>query len=229
MLPGEPFFFLRQGPEPRGLFGFGHIEGTPWEGEHWRERGKRGVYVNIRIEDLVDPVSQPILSVRTLKRLLPRGNWEPMASGQRLSDEAAAKLPQLWQRFRGARRPVLAAALEDMAAFEGRLRRAYVAHRRREDKLRQAKLLAFRQAHGGRLFCEIPGCFFEFGRRYGDIASEYAQVHHLKPLAGPRRKNRTPTRLKDLAVVCANCHAVIHLGGECRTVDEVGRLIRDAR
>jgi predicted HNH restriction endonuclease len=227
MLPGEPVFLLRQGAEPRGIFGFGRVTGTPWEGRHWKLLKKRAVYVDILIEDLVDPASQPILAISQLKRLLPRGNWEPRASGQRVSPQVATALHRKWQEFRGGRRLVLGGAAEEAAAFEGELKRGYVSHRRRENSLRAAKLLAFRATHSGRLFCEVPGCGFDFGRRYGEIAGEYAQVHHLRPLASAG--SRTRTRLADLGVVCANCHAVIHLGGQCRSLEEVGRLIRGAR
>jgi hypothetical protein len=228
MLPGEPFFFLRQGPEPRGIFGFGHVAGTPWEGVHWEDSRKRAQYGDILIEDLVDPAIEPFLDARDLKRQIPEGNWEPFSSGQCLAPEAATKLTKLWRQFRAGKRLVLAAAVDDQAAYEGELKRRYVIHRRREAALRQAKLLEFRESHGGRLFCEVPGCYFDFGRRYGDVATEYAQVHHLTPLASRNGKRRSPTRLKDLAVVCANCHAVIHLGGQCRTLQEVGQLIADA-
>ena len=32
----------------------------------------------------------------------------------------------------------------------------------------------------------------------------------------------------DLRPVCPNCHAVIHLGGACRTIEEVRRLLKSA-
>ena len=226
MFPAEPVFLLWQGREPRGIFGCGRVAGIPMEGAHWKRSGERAIYVDILIEDLVDPNSGPLLGIRELKRRLPNVNWEPRASGQRLPPNAAAKVTQLWRQLRGGKRLALAAAVDEPSAFEGELRQAYVTHRSRESGLRQEKLLAFRAAHGGRLFCEVPGCGFDFGRKYGDVASEYAQVHHLKPLGVSRR---TRTRLQDLAVVCANCHAVIHLGGQCRTPEEVGHLIRRAR
>jgi len=58
----------------------------------------------------------------------------------------------------------------------------------------------------GSLACEA--CGFDFGREFTPSV-EYAEVHHVLPLAdvvGSR-----PTRLEDLAVLCANCHRVAHL------------------
>lgn len=32
--------------------------------------------------------------------------------------------------------------------------------------------------------------------------------------------------IADLRPVCPNCHAVLHLGGECRGIEEVRQLLR---
>ena len=59
--------------------------------------------------------------------------------------------------------------------------------------------------HG--IACEA--CGFLFGKVYGERGEGYIEVHHLKPLSsysGPIEVNpRT-----DMAVVCANCHRMIH-------------------
>jgi 5-methylcytosine-specific restriction enzyme A len=65
----------------------------------------------------------------------------------------------------------------------------------------------------GKLICEVPNCGFDFKKRYGAIGDGYAQVHHLVPLKNAPFDGRK-IFLKDLAVVCANCHVMIHRGGE---------------
>ena len=86
-------------------------------------------------------------------------------------------------------------------------------HRKREAKLRRAKLLAALKE--GSLTCEVPGCGLDFEKRYGPLGFACIEVHHKKPLAA-RTKKGAKTRLQDLAIVCANCHRMIHKGGECR-------------
>jgi predicted HNH restriction endonuclease len=44
---------------------------------------------------------------------------------------------------------------------------------------------------------------------YGKAAADYCKVHHVVPLS--EMEETTETRLEDLAIVCANCHRVIHL------------------
>jgi 5-methylcytosine-specific restriction protein A len=55
------------------------------------------------------------------------------------------------------------------------------------------------------LTCEA--CGFDFFKRYGERGGGYIECHHRIPLSesGP-----TQTRLKDLALVCSNCHRMIH-------------------
>jgi hypothetical protein len=99
--------------------------------------------------------------------------------------------------------------------FEGQIKRSFVVHRSRENRLRHAKIREALNRNRGKLVCEVPGCGFNFAKRYGKIGAGYAQVHHRTPLSAASRKGMR-TKLSDLAIVCANCHAMIHKGGECR-------------
>lgn len=109
----------------------------------------------------------------------------------------------------------------ELEAFpEGELRWLFVKHRSRENRLREKKLATSKKENGGRLICEVPGCGFDFHSKYGDIGEGYAHVHHKIPL-GSAGDDGVITKISDLAVVCANCHAMIHRGGECRSLDEL--------
>ena len=106
----------------------------------------------------------------------------------------------------------------EYSAFEGELRRLYVIHRRRESSLWVKKLNSARYVGDGKIRCEVPNCGFDFKAVYGEIGEGFAHVHHLLPLAEAPASG-TKTYLKDLAIVCANCHAMIHIGGKCRPLN----------
>jgi predicted HNH restriction endonuclease len=109
----------------------------------------------------------------------------------------------------------LAHARTRAAAEEGRIQKRLSVHRSRERSLRAAKLAAaIAKSPDGHLRCEVPGCGFDFEAVYGKLGAGFAEVHHLRPLA--QMDGPVETTLGDLAVVCANCHRMIHLGGECR-------------
>jgi len=103
----------------------------------------------------------------------------------------------------------------ELSWFEGMLRRRFIAHRRREAAARRAKIAQALKSNGGRLICEVPKCGFDFVERYGKLGEGYAQVHHLVPL-GKMSRNGREIKLEDFAIVCPNCHAMVHVGGECR-------------
>jgi predicted HNH restriction endonuclease len=105
---------------------------------------------------------------------------------------------------------------EEIAGFEGEERTAFIRHRKREQRLRDAKVREAQKA-GSRLACETRGCGFDFEKTYGEPGKNYCQVHHLKPLSD--RATPALTKLSDLAIVCANCHAMIHRGGKCRSLN----------
>lgn len=73
----------------------------------------------------------------------------------------------------------------------------------------------------GRVSCEV--CNFDFLEFYGELGRGFAECHHIVPLA-EAAFSRT-TRLSDLAIVCANCHRMLHRGRPVLTVDGLKSLI----
>jgi hypothetical protein len=71
-------------------------------------------------------------------------------------------------------------------------------------------------------------CGFSFATLYGPLAEGFIHVHHLKPLAEIGAEYVVDP-VVDLRPVCPNCHAVIHLGGVTRSVDEVRQLLVQRR
>jgi 5-methylcytosine-specific restriction protein A len=75
---------------------------------------------------------------------------------------------------------------------------------------------------GGRLTCE--GCDFDFADTYGERGKGYMEVHHTRPVHEIRPGQ--VTRLADLALVCANCHRMIHARRPWLKLEELRPLIR---
>ena len=102
--------------------------------------------------------------------------------------------------------------------MEGSISERLARTRARSRRLRDQKIREAMVANNGRLTCEVPGCGFDFFETYGELGRGFAHVHHVRLLA---RNGRTKTAVKDLKVVCANCHAMIHIGGKCRRLQEI--------
>lgn len=71
-------------------------------------------------------------------------------------------------------------------------------------------------------------CGFDFAARYGPVAKDLIQVHHLRPLSASRGKRRTVDPIRDLRPVCGNCHLVIHRRDPPFTIEEVRDFLKDA-
>lgn len=69
--------------------------------------------------------------------------------------------------------------------------------------LKEAKKLAMKKS--GEIRCEI--CGFSFFEHYGKKGKDFIEAHSKKPLS----KTMEKIQLKDIALVCCNCHRMIHL------------------
>lgn len=221
--PADRVFLLRQGVEPRGIMASGWATGFAVEDEHWDENRPDDValYIPCELDRVLDPAVEAPLSIDRLNETpLSNVNWATQVSGIRIEAEAAAAVEVLWAEHIGRPTPRQGPPVtidDELAAFEGEQRFHFVRHRTREAGLRDAKLEEALRNNAGRLRCEVPGCGFDFFERYGSTAKGYAQVHHLQPLS--TREAASKTCLSDLAVVCANCHVIIHRGGQCRPLE----------
>ncbi len=62
----------------------------------------------------------------------------------------------------------------------------------------------------------------DFGERYGQRGEGFIECHHTKPLASP---GQTVTRLDDLALLCSNCHRMVHLRRPMLSVEDLRRAL----
>ncbi|RSN64672.1 HNH endonuclease [Actinomadura sp. WAC 06369] len=108
---------------------------------------------------------------------------------------------------------------EDVSAPEGSLllRKHFV--RERDPKLRKRRIEQARKQHGD-LACEV--CGFDFERTYGPRGADYIECHHVVPL---HVSGETKTRLQDLALLCANCHRMVHRASPWPTPEELRTLV----
>lgn len=103
---------------------------------------------------------------------------------------------------------------------EGACRRISVNAYERDEKARRKCI----EHHGTK--CCI--CGFSFSITYGPEAEGYIHVHHLRPLSEVGGEYLVDP-VEDLRPVCPNCHAVLHLKGECRSIDAVRQLLAQQR
>lgn len=73
----------------------------------------------------------------------------------------------------------------------------------------------------GKLICEV--CDFNFTDVYGKLGVGFIECHHRTALH--QLKGREVTNLIDLALVCSNCHRMLHRGGEM-SIDTLKAIVK---
>jgi 5-methylcytosine-specific restriction protein A len=76
-------------------------------------------------------------------------------------------------------------------------------------------------ASAGKLRCEA--CDFDFVHAYGELGRSFAECHHRVPLCDLSKI--ATTRLSDLAIVCSNCHRMLHRSRPLLTVEALRSLV----
>jgi 5-methylcytosine-specific restriction protein A len=109
---------------------------------------------------------------------------------------------------------------DELSFPEGKI--LYRIHRTRERNVklvRKAKELAMKT---GLLSCQV--CNFNFENEYGDIGKGFIECHHTVPVSEYQSKQET--KLKDLSLVCSNCHKMLHRRRPWLSVHELSELIK---
>ena len=95
--PGDRAYIVRLGLEPKGIFASGYISSEPYLASR---KGRIYHRINIRLDVLLNPDKQPILTMDILKTgNLAAQNWTPQASGISIRPELADELEGVWQDF----------------------------------------------------------------------------------------------------------------------------------
>lgn len=105
---------------------------------------------------------------------------------------------------------------------EGKIvERRHIARERNSALIAQAKEQFKRE--NKRLFCEA--CNFDFEKVYGQRGLNYIEAHHTIPVSEmlPSQK----TKISDIAMVCSNCHRILHRSRPWLTIAQLKKLINN--
>ena len=120
--------------------------------------------------------------------------------------------------------PVMLYDVDDDDEFisqEGKLLTRIHRYRERDKKIvKRKKDQTLKQT--GSMKCE--GCGFDFNETYGERGRGFIECHHTKPIS--EMIDEEKTTLKDLSLVCSNCHRMIHRHRPWLTIEELRALIK---
>lgn len=94
--------------------------------------------------------------------------------------------------------------------------------RERDPNINKKKKEKYFKEHG-KLECEV--CGFDFYKVYGEIGKGFIECHHKKPLSDI--ESEVITSINDLALVCSNCHRMLHREMNILSIEELRKRIKN--
>jgi len=95
--------------------------------------------------------------------------------------------------------------------------------RERNSKVTQIAKSDFKTKHG-RLCCEI--CDFDFQEHYGELGKDFIEAHHTIPVS--EMTDGDTTRPEDIALLCSNCHRMVHKRRPWLSIKELRKIKKTA-
>lgn len=96
-------------------------------------------------------------------------------------------------------------------------------HKARERNSQVVKIAKdnFKKTHT-KLYCQA--CGFDFANKYGEIGKDFIEGHHTISVCDMTPVHRT--RPEDIALLCANCHRMIHKRRPWLTMKDLSKLLK---
>jgi hypothetical protein len=203
ILIGDRVFLLRQGNHLPGIVGSGWVTKGSFQAPSWeiakQKKGIKAWHVMIEWDEMVLP-EHALSRDQLLKGILPATLLKAAASGVTVKAEFTVKLEHSWAAHIKKPLKVSRIVQSGISALEGEPIEHRGYRRKRDQRLRRAAM----DASQG--ICET--CVTDFTKVLAGKGVRALQVHHRRQLSEVDEPKLNS--VKDLAVVCANCHALLH-------------------
>ncbi len=177
---GDRIFLLRQGVDPRGIMGAGYALSEAKTGTHYAGTGAAMRYIDVRWDNLLHPMREPILQRRELDgAAFTDMHWDTQSSGTVIPAKVAAALEKRWTTFLSAHGYSPVTTPDEIVSPERYL----------EGAVKKVTVNAYERSPCARAECikrygfACSVCTMDFENTYGEMGREFIHVHHTRPLA----------------------------------------------
>lgn len=211
IITGDRIFLGKLGKDPIGVIASGVAASDCFEDTHWEDPSKRTIYNMVDFDailrpDNVLPRSWPADS------LLGKVDWDAEYGGVRIEEDAAEQLEASWRDWLG---------LAGFQQLEAQLERSVFRHfgyagwirlrlhwlLERDPGLLKAKSDDVSK-RSGRPECAV--CGFVSPDARGARAAGSIECHDTRPISTLDSTGDQEKDIRDLALVCTRCHAMLH-------------------
>ena len=214
---------MKLGSDPsgigKGVVGCGYILSSPEPVQHWDEKqrleGRSVLSTSIEFKALSD---RPLISYDELVDRFRGVHWTPQQSGTSVPADVAKTIFFEITGSSSLAQGIVAPEIDELFV-EGDLKEITIRSYDRCSRAREACI-----THNG-YSCAV--CGFSFEEVYGQLGSEYIEVHHLHPVADVGGSHLINPKT-DLKPVCSNCHRMLHHRRPALSIDELIACMNDA-
>lgn len=223
---GDRAFLIKLGKGNRGIIGAGYISSPPFLAQHWSGSGKMVQRVTIDFEALLNPNTDPILPMSSLKQgKLATQHWSTQISGISINPDIVDELEAVWFNFLTTQNirfnPFEDSDYENQKSYnEGTPNQIYITKYERNPYARKKCIEYFG------ISCSV--CELNFEKTYGEIGKDFIHVHHIQQISTIGKEHKI-NPIKDLIPVCPNCHSMLHKRKKPYSIPELKEMYNKNR
>jgi len=231
---GDRAFLLVQGEEPRGIIASGYVASEVYEGPDWEDGSKTETYVEVDFEVVVSRDS--VLRRKDLfDGVLGSVHWDAESSGNEIKPKPnsgvnGSVLPEFERRWLehlfSIKYPIHPSDIEQpqVSGIEGKRKQRLHWYKERDPRIVRLKK---QQALDRNEPLRCEACSFVFKHTYDPLGDSFIECHHTRPIASLDEDHQT--KLEDLALLCSNCHRMIHSTSELLDVMQLRAIVEANR
>lgn len=149
--------------------------------------------------------------------------WNVFGGGDETNNFLISRGFEVWNKIKGERVGIEPIEENETKTFEEGSS-LYALHRKLERDSAVAKLAKKRRlSEKGELTCDV--CGFSFQEVYGSVGSGYIEAHHTVPVSEMAKRGKKKTHMAEIALVCSNCHRMIHRYRPWLTIAELSKVL----
>lgn len=214
---GADVWLLLQGRRGRGLLGHGVVVSAQLRALQPGKAGKPTLDLVITFDSLLPRGDQ--IGPEILRESLPDVGWDGIRGLQAVGQAAEPKVRELW--LRSGPGPLPDSGLPVPGTYPAWAVSKVETNRYERDPAARRACIA----HYG---TNCAACGFSFEVAYGDVGRGFIDVHHTVPVSHLDNNYRLDP-VTDLVPLCANCHAMAHIGVTTpRSLAELRRIVAGA-
>jgi 5-methylcytosine-specific restriction protein A len=115
---------------------------------------------------------------------------------------------------------------EDNEDLTGEFPEGKIVERIHKSRERNSKVISLAKQkfkkEKGRLYCQV--CGFDFEKTYGLVGKDFIEGHHTIAVSDMTHDHKT--KAEDIAMLCANCHRMVHKKRPWLTMNDIDKLIK---